>query len=395
MAPNLKIGFINLVQRIVGQRAFEFRDGMFILWNIPGVVLPIRSFVKLHASFRKHLGDKTTEQLLYELGKMQGEYSIKALIQKFNLTPTIATLDFYHDQAKMIGLGSLSYDDNNPQEGTINFFSKNNPFPQFYKRIKGKQKHVIDHYFKGLIAGTLEVYMDNVRGSKKVLMCEEKKCMGRGDAECIFAVSPEKSKETELKKKFETLRENIKLSMYMDQITTHESLPPIELFEWVKQRTKGKFFVYQDGYCLCFEENVLLMMLSNFAVLNYAAGVKGKKAFYETGFDEGKEIVAYFLKHFKIPKNDFPLKRAVQLVSFYGLGIASLTHASGDHVVVKLENNRFAKKYKDFFGANKGVDDFAAGLLGGIISQVRGRGVKVRESACIASGKPACLFETY
>jgi len=173
-------------QRILGQGHMSWKDGGFFLWNVPGIIFPLYSFVDLTYSLRQACGDEFNS-LSYEVGERQTIIGVDYMKQRFGFKREIDLVNSILQQSAILGYGLFSVVKLDAKNCSATFKNQNNAFAKCYKQMYGPMQEAIDYYFSGTMAGVMEAM------TGKTLAAVETECIAKGDPHCIFEVRlPEK-----------------------------------------------------------------------------------------------------------------------------------------------------------------------------------------------------------
>lgn len=198
----------------------SYGRGVLKVWGDTSLFVPIDALTVYYNLLKKSI-KKEADDIFYWLGHLYGKNCTLMLMKKFGFNKKKVS-DFVNG-ATQDGFGfmdvvEIKYSKNSfygKVEGTNSHFALN------YKKMFGKQKSPVDFYMCGILGGGSEpLFGMNIE-------VNEKKCMSRGDKECIYILedmkNPKKFKffekvklnEKEIRKKTEMLgrKRKIKFSL--------------------------------------------------------------------------------------------------------------------------------------------------------------------------------------
>ncbi|MBI2549197.1 hypothetical protein HYW21_07655 [Candidatus Woesearchaeota archaeon] len=178
-----------ILQKVLGFKAFQHRDGKLFLWGVPGTLSPLYVSVYLVRLMEKELGEKKTMSLFYHSGRFQGKQAFEIISKNFGYAETLhdkkELLLFNTGQGDVIGLGSF--------EWTMVDFNKKyfvakvkSNIAEEYKRFFGNRKSGVDYFVRGIVSTFVEELI------KEPTLTIETKCVGSGKPFCEFVTKPVK-----------------------------------------------------------------------------------------------------------------------------------------------------------------------------------------------------------
>ncbi len=171
-----------MVRKIIGSSHATWKDGEFFVWNIPGMNLPMYTYIELIELLRKNCPE--TDQILYSVGEKQCVLAVDYMKHKFGIKGAVNQINSVLQQTVLLGFGELSCIKLNLEEGVALYKNEKSPFAKYFKQMYGVTTHPVDAYLSGVLVGTLQA----VTG--KVLVCMETKCIAKGDPCCYFEIKP-------------------------------------------------------------------------------------------------------------------------------------------------------------------------------------------------------------
>ena len=172
----------NISDKIVYGQHFKWKEGQFFIWNVPGINLPLYTYIEMIYSIRPKC--KTIDRIIYSVAEKQAVIAVDYMRQKFGFKKEKDIIDSVLGQIAFLGLGQLKLVQLQLDVGRGLFKNEKNPFAIYHKQMYGSSPFPVDAYLAGVIAGTIE----GVTG--KTLVCLETKCIAKGDSACIFELMP-------------------------------------------------------------------------------------------------------------------------------------------------------------------------------------------------------------
>lgn len=158
-------------------------------------------------------------------------------------------------------------------------------------------------------------------------------------------------------------------------------------------------FAYSDGIILMWRNPTLFFPLSSFVLwqkeMNTKYKKKGDEFFYWLGWILGKNASITLIRRYGIKEDD--IKTFLDGGTQDGQGYLELLEYKPNikkpFALVKGTNSCLAIKHKEIYGAQRYSKDYhLAGTISGGSEHIFKGPVKVKETQCIAQGKPYCLF---
>lgn len=177
-----------MLQRVLGFRALEHREGKLFLWNTLATLwsLPVLSyFWKL---LEHQCGEKTSCEILYNTGRFQALQGMGRINKRFGYAKKIHSkkklVEFNLEHSELLGLGrfNLIISDFKKERFVI---AGRSSFAEERKRLFGIQKKACDHYLRGCGTGIFEYTLG------KKMFCLEKRCVVMNHKRCEFVIKPE------------------------------------------------------------------------------------------------------------------------------------------------------------------------------------------------------------
>ncbi|MEK9178897.1 MAG: 4-vinyl reductase [Patescibacteria group bacterium] len=172
------------VTRIVGGGHATWKDGEFFVWNIPGMNLPMYTYIEIIELLRKEC--PKIDQILYAVGEKQSVLAADYMKNKFGIKRAADQINSVLQQTALLGFGELKCVKCNLEEGVALYKNEKSPFAKYLRQMYGLTATAVDAYLSGILAGTLQA----VTG--KVLVCIETKCIAKGDNYCFFEIKQPK-----------------------------------------------------------------------------------------------------------------------------------------------------------------------------------------------------------
>ncbi|MBI4147548.1 hypothetical protein HY494_02760 [Candidatus Woesearchaeota archaeon] len=172
------------VKMIIGGGHATWKDGEFFIWNIPGMNLPMYTYIEIIELLRKEC--PKTDQILYAVGEKQSVLAADYMKNMFGIKRAADQINSVLQQIVLLGFGELTCVKLNLEEGVALYKNENSPFAKYLRQMYGLTATPVDAYLSGVLAGTLQA----VTG--KVLVCIETKCIAKGDPCCLFEIKQPK-----------------------------------------------------------------------------------------------------------------------------------------------------------------------------------------------------------
>jgi len=393
-----------LIARIVGFKAISFNGHHIFLLKVPMVYIPYSTLAKCQHDLIEKYGFDDVYSIFTGLGKIHGYNGTSIYIKKYKIVPSESDIDFFFEQAKLVGLGNMKRGSVDMKEkyGVIQYY--NSPGAIEYKKRYGIQEYPVDFYQLGLVAGSACAFFDDYE-----LIGIEKECLGKGDSKCTIEIkSRDKWKED---KDFAKLIP--KKNEYVEKIksieTLHALLQPVQttsevesqLLRYLRQKYRGEVYNLTEEGIKLFKLVGMITPIEILSLLAYTTikqfGSGAAQVFYDVGVDEGREAIENLKGAVTFnPKSANDVANALDVIGLYGFGRTSVLRADlrNNNLIVKVTENFLAKKYYSYFGTQKiNVDHYLAGILAGIASSIFGCEMECEERECVVQGKEACTFE--
>ncbi|MHA1145449.1 MAG: V4R domain-containing protein, partial [Candidatus Helarchaeota archaeon] len=177
------------MMKIKDELSFE-RDGTLSLFGTRVLLMPRGTLLHIVESAEDIVGFEKAKEILYHAGERMALQFCQILTAKYNLTGA-SILRVYMQIVGSRGWGIAEIKELDLERGYLKVIVKNpligtakpnngiNPPPNFKQQQSGK-----DFISSGVFAGILEFI------TKKKLICEETKCITKGDPHCEFEVLP-------------------------------------------------------------------------------------------------------------------------------------------------------------------------------------------------------------
>lgn len=179
------------VKRIIGGGHATWKDGEFFIWNIPGMNLPMYTYIEIIELLRKEC--PKIDQILYAVGERQAVIAVDYMKNRFGIKRAVDQINSVLQQTVLLGFGELTCVKCNLEEGAALYKNEKSPFAKYLRQMCGLTATPVDAYLSGVLAGTLQ----SVTG--KALVCIETKCIAKGDPCCYFEIKlPKDLKENEV-----------------------------------------------------------------------------------------------------------------------------------------------------------------------------------------------------
>lgn len=399
-------GLVKLILRVVGHRSISFDGSRIYYWGVPMVLLPMKSFGFLQEQLKSSFGE-ISDLYLYHLGKIQGKNGTNILLKKYNFSPREKDLNFFLDQTKFVGIGGFDIIENGLKKGcTARIFNSTSPFAREYKQIFGIQKEGCCHYIRGLLAGATQTVCESLNGVDVELVCNEVKCISKGDDVCEFEIRPKKKGEIcnqdfkeipiEIKdiRKIETLKKLLRVPV------SNTSESRTELYSLLKRHNKNFFIFSEEGEVSIYRDVkglVTPLDILNLIYYLYSSAFDNEeveKIFYETGRFAGLTESKKFMKEYNVSKKRDTIKLLIEQIGVFGLGKAKLLSLdSKNNAKVEVRNSP-GLLFKNLKGVQKKKFDYlVGGFLSGVFSFFYGGDFVVVERECSAMKNSPCIFE--
>ena len=173
-----------VTQKLLGFEHLMVENGWLRMVKIPIIVIPTNIFALLQQA-----GWKTTNEVLYHVGKIHGMKSTTTMAGVFGFHKDKKLLEMMFQQAGLIGIGNMDVKSFDFEGKKASLSSENNTLARQSYSLFGKQNTAIDHFTKGLVAGACEVIFE------EKMSCKEVTCLAKGDKKCIFIAEKGDNKE--------------------------------------------------------------------------------------------------------------------------------------------------------------------------------------------------------
>ncbi len=195
---------MNLGEKIkIGNFIKYTKKSEIILLNIRGRLIPMYSLVHKQRLMEKTIGLEKTRDLLYTNGHFWGTQIWDMTAKKMGMNKKLPKLELLKanvDQGRFSGIGKIEIKKFDEKNKKI-ILHMNSVFADEYKRIFGISKHSVDYE----IEGGASAYGERIFGEDSI--CEETKCIAKGDSHCEFVITikNKKNKNSKILKTFKEL----------------------------------------------------------------------------------------------------------------------------------------------------------------------------------------------
>lgn len=394
---------VKLIARFVGHKCITFDGSRVYYWKVPMIIMPMRvlSFLQ-HNLEQKHGPD--TRKIMYALGKIQGRNGSNILIEKFKVVPNEKDLSFFMEQTEFVGVGKITLDKNEVSKGYMLINNENSTNAKAYTGLFGKRKAPICDYVRGLTSGAVEAIYQAASGNHDEVEGVEIKCQAKGDKFCKIEVKKDwTGYEDELPgelKGIDSARKKQTLSMLLRPAARSVEKPETELSIAIKRHYGDNHIKYEKGgEVVLFGMDCLITPIDManwlYFVLRENYGPSIDDEFYKAGQMLGQESTKGLFAEFKLQKNLKNIKMAFEQPGLYGLGHVTpmKVDTSNGRYFLRVSNTP-GVHHKELLGLTKEkIDYFLAGMFSGIINEITGKDVTIKEETCSASGASHCIFK--
>lgn len=323
---------------LVSYGGFNLQNGVMTVWGDPSLFVPMDAFLSLNKNLEKSIGRQLNNDLFYWLGKLYGANSTLMLIKKFGLNKK--NVKEFVNGATQDGFGYLNikwYDDVKTMSGEV--IGTNSAYAIRYKKKFGKQNNPVDYYLCGILAGGAEPLF-----KVDTLNVIEKKCMAKGDRQCLYYFKEVKKKPFDFFKKTKLSQDSIEkktLSMALRRKSSFKYLGKKDI-----QFGDGEF-VLRDvvGFNIPVYNLVVLDR-----IMDNLIGEGKKKDIY-------KIIAKEYINSIKSKFKGLNIKQNFLELEMFGFGNYKINFLTKNKIRVVNENNPFSIDFVNIWGRNKkGVD---------------------------------------
>jgi predicted hydrocarbon binding protein len=173
-----------LVKEMLESGAFDLYRGEFLFWDIPGIPLPVNSWIIMN-TMKDRYPEITMNELNYQLGKMQSHRGNKVLVQRFGYKINEKLMKDSFGKSETLGMGTFEFIGFDLENKIFTVINPNNPYPYHYMKLFGRQKEAVCHFLRGLCAGSFQAFFED-----EEMFCVETDCVAKGDKACVFRVKP-------------------------------------------------------------------------------------------------------------------------------------------------------------------------------------------------------------
>ena len=176
----------SIVRELVDSGIISIKNGEFIMWDIPGILLPLNSVLLLNVLKEQH-PHISIQDLNYQVGKMHSHRGNNVLIRRFGYSPDKKLMQESFGKSELLGMGLFEFLDFDAGRKVFTVSNSRTPYARQCLKVFGKQKFPVCHYLRGLVAGSFQAFYED-----EPLLGVELACIARGDPACMFRVKPEK-----------------------------------------------------------------------------------------------------------------------------------------------------------------------------------------------------------
>jgi predicted hydrocarbon binding protein len=169
----------DIVKKLLLARQFEMEKGKIIVLGQPVVITPAWVFVYLLKTSKDKAKMGRLIYLATKFADLRG-FS-KAITEKYGFKRH-ELIKWMKDIAELAGWGQINIRKIDTKEKIVIGYVLNSPLPALY----GPSKFPVDHVFRGLTAGALEIVF------QEQTECIETQCIAMGNNCCEFIIKPRK-----------------------------------------------------------------------------------------------------------------------------------------------------------------------------------------------------------
>jgi predicted hydrocarbon binding protein len=358
--------------------SINLNQGRLYLWNNPFIFIPISSFALLQKELIALYG-KEGREILYWLGRIQGNNSTKIIMNRFGYKPSEENFKYFVDGSTMVGMGTMNLVSYKTKMGKGKIVCTDSPLSKIYLEKFGEQSFPVENYMCGILSGGAEPLVGYP------LRCDEKECISQGHKECIYEFCKIKEYKSGVSLK---LQEKVK---NLIQNSTALFIRRKNIIE----RIFGKQLVsFSEGSLFINKIKGLILPTYLFAILD--AFMKEKKETYQKIFEKiGKEYVSCLsIVKKPIPPSSKDVDKYLDFLDSFGLGKFRLISAKKGEWIIENNTSPYPLDYKFIFGKQKeGIDILALNVLKGFIEKTFDLKTKITEISCLSKGDKNCRFK--
>ncbi len=129
------------------------------------------------------------------------------------------------------------------------------------------------------------------------------------------------------------------------------------------------------------------------SLVDFQKKLNDEKMMEDFGYLISESIVNHFKKRYSIEEGKI-MSIWTNLFDLSGFGKLKVVNFNDTEAFFQIENNNFAKSYKDKYGTQKlPVCHIIRGILRNVYEKTTGKKVTCTENQCIAKGNVACSFK--
>ncbi len=364
-------------------RPISFQGGGVVIYNLPGVIFPLNTFILLQKIISIKYGSKG-DKFFYFVGKVQGKTLMKQYTRQLK-RKNLGAFKYCLSRLETFGIGKLNIRVFDSKNRHIIIQDENSPLSVQYQKLFGVQNQPVDYFLQGMCAGIAEALFGCA------MQASENVCIAQGKKHCIIEI-----KENNRQKDFECkcIDWGEFLKSKIDDHSPKRTTAVVQKIFGLDQISikKGVFRVWGvPGIVFPMDSIVLL-----YHVLLEYFGNDINHIFYILGKTQVMGAIDIQKKLFGLKKGLDILKNIAQQAELIGMG--NLTVIDYDvkkmHLVIKNTNSQFCERYAKLFGNRKNSQNyFLTGCLAGLGQSLFGRSAVSIETKCVAQKDPFCLIE--
>lgn len=346
-----------------------FGYGEISIFNVSLILIPTNSFIMFSQSFSDIFN---TEELLYSIGKIEGEILYKSF-------GTAHSTDKIFDFVEYAGLGHFEIIVSQKNHHVI----KSDKCPLTDQQLKfGTRKSNSISYVLGIFVGYLQAKSGITLGGSEI------QCVLKGNAQCNFTIAPSKILPLEIE-----LKDMIKNKdfLYNTKITSkHNAI--------IEKALQQNHLILEQGeiklwnFSTTFIPITSLLLYERYILKKY--GKEIAKRFYYIGKKQAYSASGIQIQQYG-RKNDYKLFLSMfEHHDLIGCGQGKVIKFDEENKSIELEsnNNTYLKFNFNLFGEVTKVNNYLAGLTGGITTAYLNDNMQSDE---LNPSKDKCFFKLY
>lgn len=390
------------VQKIINERKIRFNEGIFSVYHIPYIILPMNTFILFQKILEKEYGSETGE-FIYQIAKRQGRTAVELQLKLSGYAKNLNTLRYQLQQCELMGLGNLEVARFDPKNKHVIIKNSNSPFCSQVVKLFGFQKEAVNHFLRGWCVGVVGGILDADN-----LKAVETQCVSQGKPYCLFEIKEEikwdandkcfAEQAHKLKIDSELLNQKMGLNSFLDSKIKIDSLKsPKQLIEKI---IRGKELVFDGGEFKIWGMYAVMFPINTFVFLYKALRDKYGKGINDILYSLGKiqveNAIQVLIQRFGLQKMEDVITSVVQQSELAGLGNSELVKIDFKEksMIIKNLNSPFCIEYKKLFGSSKEpVNYYLVGAAAGFGKGLFKEEMIAIEKECIAQGNSFCIVE--